>query len=498
MPRQCTTDQVFVRGAFVLGLLAILVAGTVLVGWYLHVGWLTGVGTGVAMRANTALAFILAGSALLLCLRPQQTRITKILARGFALVPAIIGALTLSEYLWSCDLHIDQLLVRDPQPPAGIFYPGRMSPMSATAFILLGLSLVLIDVRGLGRLVPAEVLALLTLAISGLALIGYAHDPHGLHDIRVFTQMSIQTALSFVALSIGVLSARPSRGLMRLVSGPRVGSAVARRLLFVAVLLPVVLGWVRILLVKAHIVTPESAVVIFIWCIVVMLAIVILVHAALLNRADEKRIAMEEDIRRRAEHERLLVQEMNHRVRNNLGALIGLITTMQRDTGDIATFAQSISGRVATMAAIHNMLAASRWEPVSLHHIIQVITARHALSVASSASRDINIPARQVPPMAMVVNELFTNSCKYGALSRHTGTVEVDWQPDHNADSSRTRLQFNWKEAGGPEIMVEPKAGTGTRLINGFLRHELHGFICSSYGRNGAEHAITIELDHAI
>ena len=122
--------------------------------------------------------------------------------------------------------------------------PNRMSPNTAAAFVLVGLALMLLDARTRRRGVrPAQLLALAAGLIALLALIGYAYSAASLIGVKQFIPMALNTAIAFAILSVGILCARPDRGVMAVVSSSGAGGVMARRLLPAAILIPAVVGW---------------------------------------------------------------------------------------------------------------------------------------------------------------------------------------------------------------------------------------------------------------
>ncbi len=118
----------------------------VLVGWVLDIATLKSVLPGmVTMKANTALAFVMGGIALWLLHSKRVNPGRRRIAQGASLAVALIGLLTLSEYLFGWDLGIDQALFREPPGAPGTFSPGRMAPNTALSFLFVGLALLLLD-----------------------------------------------------------------------------------------------------------------------------------------------------------------------------------------------------------------------------------------------------------------------------------------------------------------------------------------------------------------
>lgn len=225
----------------VVGTSVAALGALVFAGWALGYQQLTGFSPSLAtMKANTSFAFIALGLALRWSRSPaHRARRAK---QALSVLAAILGALTLTEHLLQADFGIDQLLVRDRWSAAG---PGRMSPVTAMLFVLLGGAL-FVSERGLRRTVrPTEWLALASSLASLLALLGYAYGVPSLYEVQPYNAIALHTALGFAALSAGVLCTQPRAGLMAIVSARGPGGALARRLLPAMILIPIALGAVR-------------------------------------------------------------------------------------------------------------------------------------------------------------------------------------------------------------------------------------------------------------
>jgi len=217
----------------------------VLLGWLLDIPGLKSVLPGfVTMKANTAAGFILAGVSLALLGRAARSMRIRRLSQACAGATVLLGLLTLSQYLFALDFGIDQLLFREPAGAIKTLSPGRMAPSTALNFLLLGSALLLAGSRRGIRI--AQPLALLAGWIGLQALIGYLYGVSALYGIGVYTQMSMHTAVTFVILGLGVLLASPAEGLMRTVTSNTMGGLLIRRIMPFVVVLPVVLGWLRV------------------------------------------------------------------------------------------------------------------------------------------------------------------------------------------------------------------------------------------------------------
>jgi len=224
-----------------------IVGCLVLVGWAFEIAALKSVLPGlVTMKANTALAFILGGVSLWLLQSEQANQRTRRIAQICAFIVALLGLLTLSEDLFCWDLGIDQLLFQDLQTDPEISKPGRMASATALNFLMLGTALLLLDVEILRGHYPAEWLGLVPVLSSTIALIGYTYGVQALYRVPAYSSVALHTALAFLVLSLGLLWARPNRGLMAIISSHSVAGLTARRLLPAAFFIPLALGWLRL------------------------------------------------------------------------------------------------------------------------------------------------------------------------------------------------------------------------------------------------------------
>jgi PAS domain S-box-containing protein len=203
------------RLAALCGAVAALAGVAVLVGWWLDLSALKSVFPGfVSMKGNTALAFVLAGVALVqLSGMPIPARRAAV-GRWLALLVALIGALTLCEYLFGWSLGIDELLFKDEPDAAATLVAGRMAPSTAVCFVLLGLALIGIEWEPRPSFRPAEPLALLAAFVSLISLAEYVVGAPILYGFSEYTRMAPHTATVFVLLCAGVLLARPKQGLV--------------------------------------------------------------------------------------------------------------------------------------------------------------------------------------------------------------------------------------------------------------------------------------------
>ena len=275
-------------------IIAVVSGLLVLAGWLFGIDFLkTVVASGYPMKANAAGCFILCGAALWLIGRKSRGA-----ARGIgqvcAVLAALIGLATLTEYAFGVDLGIDQLLFLEAPGP-GVAHTGRMPLLAAINFVLLGCALILLDTETRRGRRPAQLLALPAGLIALLVTFDYVLGLEG-----SATDMALHGALLFGLLSLGVLLARPENGLTAVLVSPRLGGVVARRLLpsCLAALVLVLLGWLEWRGQQAGLFDAESGAILTVTSAVAVIVVLIWVNARAQDRADEKRQRVEDEVRR--------------------------------------------------------------------------------------------------------------------------------------------------------------------------------------------------------
>jgi signal transduction histidine kinase/CheY-like chemotaxis protein len=280
-------------------LFVLFVAVLVLVGWMLDLERVKGILPHLAtMKANTALAFLAAGGSLWL-LNVEGASATRAHrgAQACALIVMLIGLLTLGEYGFHRDLGIDQLLFRDIGAAPGMPWPGRMAAATAACFFVVGAAVLLFGTDAWRVARPGQPLALAVMVVSFLSLVGYGYGVRALYAIAPFSSVAVHTALSFLVLSVGVLAARPSWGLMRIVASSGVGGATARRLFPAVIGIPFVLGWLRLQGERGGLYGTEFGLALLVTSTTIALVILVCWSAASLDRADARHRDAEERMR---------------------------------------------------------------------------------------------------------------------------------------------------------------------------------------------------------
>lgn len=189
------------------------------------------------------------------------------------------------------------------------------------------------------------------------------------------------------------------------------------------------------------------------------------------------------------ERQTLLINELNHRVKNTLAIVQGLANQSFRPVEAARGAQQNFEARLRALAAAHNLLTESQWRSAS---VAEIVCGSAEATAGTLAERftvegpDVLLEPQTAVSLAMVVHELCTNALKYGALSSDSGGVEVTWTIC--ADDAGDTLSLTWQEEGGPEVSPPQRKGFGRRLIERGLsahgaggvkmRFEPRGLVC--------------------
>jgi PAS domain S-box-containing protein len=195
----------------------------------------------------------------------------------------------------------------------------------------------------------------------------------------------------------------------------------------------------------------------------------------------------------RAETERLLLSELDHRVRNNLSSLISLVEMSATDTRDPVVFAESVASRIRAMAKVHSLLSSEHWRPVRLRHLMLQMFEEIDLAVVHLDGEEFYVEADKVQPIVMIINELLTNSRKHGALGRPSGRLHIMWSR-RERDDDIDEVTLAWREEGGPPVTSSPEPGVGMSLIRGLTQFELRGDASFGFAAEGVHHVFRLQL----
>jgi len=186
--------------------------------------------------------------------------------------------------------------------------------------------------------------------------------------------------------------------------------------------------------------------------------------------------------KRAEERQRLLVCELDHRVKNVLASVATVAQRTRESSCSMNEFLETFDGRIKSMANAHALLSRNHWHGVSLAELVRKELAP-CVSEGSSCVEgpDVLLAAEATQPIAIVLHELVTNACKYGALSTPHGRIALRWE----WCEAQQRLVLKWIEAGGPTVVAPNQPGYGTDAIRNLVPYELGGMVELSFAADG-------------
>ena len=190
------------------------------------------------------------------------------------------------------------------------------------------------------------------------------------------------------------------------------------------------------------------------------------------------------------ERQELLIAELNHRVRNILNLIRGVVTQSRTAGGTAEDFAAVVGARIQALARAHDQITTTNWGPGSLRDLVLLEAGAYLgarVDRVVLAGADVLLEPQAFSTLALVIHELMTNSAKYGALSGPHGRVDVAWERD-----GLDHLAIRWCESGGPPVRAPTRRGFGTTLIERSIPYELKGEAEIRYELSGVEARFTI------
>jgi two-component sensor histidine kinase/DNA-binding response OmpR family regulator len=194
--------------------------------------------------------------------------------------------------------------------------------------------------------------------------------------------------------------------------------------------------------------------------------------------------------------QKLILEELHHRIKNTLATVSAIASQSLRAATSIEHGQHAIEGRLVALGRAHDLLLQARWANADFANTIRGATAPYDNEGAgrfSIAGPDIKITSGAVIALAMTLNELCTNTTKFGALSVPSGSVDIAW----NIDEGAQRLQLIWRERGGPPVRAPSRQSFGTRLI-GTLGHQLKGQVQLAYDPTGFVYTLGVPMSSLV
>lgn len=190
--------------------------------------------------------------------------------------------------------------------------------------------------------------------------------------------------------------------------------------------------------------------------------------------------------------QKLILEELHHRIKNTLATVSAIATQSMRNAPSTKVAQHAIEGRLKALGRAHDLLLQARWSSADLGTIVRSATEAFDSGEASKfsiAGPEIQITSTAVIAFAMTLNELCTNTIKFGALSMPAGRVDISW----SVDAPTQRLHFTWTEKGGPAIQPPTTRSFGTRLIE-TLGKQLRGVVLLTYEPSGFVYRLEVPL----
>jgi two-component sensor histidine kinase/CheY-like chemotaxis protein len=190
--------------------------------------------------------------------------------------------------------------------------------------------------------------------------------------------------------------------------------------------------------------------------------------------------------------QKLILEELHHRIKNTLATVSAIASQSLRTATSLEHGQHAIEGRLVALGRAHDLLLQARWANASLATTIRGATAPYDNEGAGRfgiEGPELRITSGAVIALAMTLNELCTNTTKFGALSVPAGRIEIGW----NIDADKQRLQLTWTEVDGPPVHAPSRRSFGTRLI-GSLGQQLKGEVQLSYDASGFVYVLDVPM----
>ena len=204
---------------------------------------------------------------------------------------------------------------------------------------------------------------------------------------------------------------------------------------------------------------------------------------------------------RARKHAAMLIDELNHRVKNTLATVQSIVTQALRNSADPKVVREAIETRIAALSRSHDLLGREKWDGAGLRDLIDEALApfKGALEMADRftiTGDNIRLSPKATLALGIAFNELATNAVKYGALSNDAGTISINWTLETKPDGRR--LCLSWREKNGPRVTPPERKGFGSRVIEQGLTHELEGKIKLDFLPEGIVCTIDVPAPQAV
>ena len=201
------------------------------------------------------------------------------------------------------------------------------------------------------------------------------------------------------------------------------------------------------------------------------------------------------DITERLEADRLrqlLVNELNHRVKNSLATVRAIASQTMRHEDSFEVFKEKFESRILVFSNTHDLLTQSNWQGADLRALVEQTLAAHGEPGQYLTNGEtLHLDPKAAVAISLALHELATNAVKHGALSSPNGRVRVNWS---KAEKENPEFYLRWQEEGGPPVSKPTRSGFGTRLIHRSLAQDIDGEVDFRFEPEGLDCRITGRL----
>lgn len=194
------------------------------------------------------------------------------------------------------------------------------------------------------------------------------------------------------------------------------------------------------------------------------------------------------DHKREEERSRMLIDELNHRVKNTLATVQSIVWQALRNSNDPDLIRESIESRLFALSRSHDLLTRENWAGAGLRDLIEAALEPFGVSNGRAehfaiSGANVRVNPNAALALGIAFHELATNAVKYGAFSNKAGSVRINWtlEPTQDGDA----ISLTWQEKNGPPVSAPSRKGFGSRVIEQGLSHELGGTSRLDYRRDG-------------
>jgi two-component sensor histidine kinase len=190
----------------------------------------------------------------------------------------------------------------------------------------------------------------------------------------------------------------------------------------------------------------------------------------------------------------LLIEELNHRVKNTLAILQSIAVQTFRSASKSER--DKFEGRLGALAETHNLLSQEKWRGSELADVVSRVMQPYLISNPKRLRMfgpKVPLSPRLAVVLSMILHEIATNAAKYGALSNDAGTVALDWEITR--EEGKPQLRLIWRESGGPHVVAPVQRGFGSRLIERSARDQLGGEATVDFLPRGVVYTVSCALE---